>query len=423
MAALERLDAALDRICMGPKVPEGPKLIEIKCSTRPESVTPQSTVDIVSYNILSSATASGGYYRDTDGQPREFNENERRGMIYARIEGWMEEGKVICLQEVTYSFLFHEELRTLLETHRYDVYAHFYAFDVRARTTTLGLAAFVPIDRFAVADATLLRPWQYALESRNRQATLRDIETKIASLKELKIQLSRNRQIEEAKLIQAQLNDLQSDQKALEAESKKEVASYNDRTVLMLRLQSGSRVVSIGNIHVPCQFKDAKVATSIAFQAKQAVLAWAAQFDPAPLVFCGDFNSMPRQAGYSCFTGTQVYDEESIDPDRIQADTFSNVVTSEPWQDALAISDGCTCYALTEATVKAQAGAASFVPRPFHLDHFFVRDPDNLLKITRRLCPTLEQVRSRTSENPLPNLSINEPSDHLPIELTLDARS
>ena len=42
MAALERLDAALDRICMGPKAPEGPKLIEIKCSTRPESVNPKA---------------------------------------------------------------------------------------------------------------------------------------------------------------------------------------------------------------------------------------------------------------------------------------------------------------------------------------------------------------------------------------------
>ena len=406
MAALMRLDAAL-----GPKV-QGPKLVHIKCQIRPENLEPANTINVVSYNILSSATSSDGYYKDTNGASRTFDEDQRRRMIYSRLKEWMEKQKVICLQEVTYSFLFlDDQLQALLDAHSYDVYANFYAYSVQKQTTTMGLAVFVPINHFA--EATLLSPWQYPLKSRKREAEIEEIKEEIETLHAKKIELCKAKRttadvtaLQQAITdIQTQIADLQTRQKALDAASKQEVTNYKDRTILALRLGIAGGKISIGNIHVPCQFKDPWLATSIAFQAKQAVLEWATD----PLVFCGDFNSQPGQAGYRCFTGTQV----SVDPDRIPADTFSRVVTEEKWESPLETFTGCTCYGLTAATVEAKV----FEPRPFHLDHFFVRDPDSLLTITRSICPTLEQVRAKTSYDPLPNLEAGEPSDHLPIEL------
>ena len=90
-----RLDAAL-----GPKVseaPKGPTLVHIKCQIRPENLEPANTVNVVSYNILSSATSSDGYYKDTNGASRTFDEDQRRRMIYSRLKEWMEKQNVICL--------------------------------------------------------------------------------------------------------------------------------------------------------------------------------------------------------------------------------------------------------------------------------------------------------------------------------------
>ena len=173
----------------------------------------------------------------------------------------------------------------------------------------------------------------------------------------------------------------------------------------------------IGNIHVQCQFKDPMGGDVDCLPGQAGRVGVATD----QLVFCWDFNSQPGQAGYSCFTGTQIYDEVSVDPDRIPADTFSSVVTSEQWKAPFLA--GCTCYGLTAAKVETKKttdhdeDATVFEPRPFHLDHCFVRDPDSLLTITSSICPTLEQVRAKTSDDPLLNLDAGEQSNHLPIEL------
>jgi endonuclease/exonuclease/phosphatase family metal-dependent hydrolase len=412
--------------------------LRIQCSRRPDVVEANDILDAVSYNILSSATSSTGHYMDIHGNARDFDEEQRRTITYARLEDWMRQKKVICLQEVTSAFLYQEdrtarvELANLLNRRMYDVYAHFYNYEHKTKTKTLGLAVFVPVDRFDATDVSVLCPWKKPLRSQMLTDRLLKLDDQINSGQIEWIAQCRAKN-PEATVTKKKNDDLKNEKKTLEDEQRKTIPRYNDRSVLMLRLESDGKSVLIGNIHVPCKYDNPWIATSIAFQAKQAILDWACKFDTAPLVFCGDFNSMPGQEGFKCFQGTLDYEEPFIQPDFITHDAFKDVVTNEKWTVALPVSDCCTCYALTENSVKAQKAQAasdspesdkntnslSFKPRNYHLDHFFVRDKTNSLAITKRICPTLETVKTLTGDDPLPNLEIHEPSDHLPIELGL----
>jgi endonuclease/exonuclease/phosphatase family metal-dependent hydrolase len=418
--------ATLQAVHAAPTVSKniGPRLIEIKCDKGRHGVS-DGAVDIVSYNILSSATASAGYYRDKDGNVRVFDEDERRKIIYTRLGDWMARKKIICLQEVTDAFLFHEErpreeLKALLDKCPYDLYAHFYTFDFKTKTCSLGLAVLVPVDRFAVTNVDLLHPWKAALRSHERHVELEHIEARKQALLHDMILFRKAQQQDDAMAATKEIDCLKERKRMLGIQSKQEIPRYHDRTALVLRLESGSEALLVGTIHMPCLFKDPRMATTIAFQAKQAVLDWASQYDPAPLVFCGDFNSTPGQEGFNCFTGVCGYEEGFVDFDRIQKDEFGKVVASERWIDALSVFNGCTCYGLTQAVVDTRQDPSSrLMPRPLHLDHFFVRDKLNRLEQIGRVCPTWKEVRDRTGDDPLPNTSIGEPSDHLPIELGL----
>jgi hypothetical protein len=272
---------------------------------------------------------------------------------------------------------------------------------------------------------------------------IQDIENKIGVLHVKKLSLFQAKEIQEGNKTDEIIKELKSTKKKLEVANSSRPPYYSDRTILMLRLESHDKAVCIGNIHMPCEFKDQWIVTSIAFQAKQEALRWTDGFELAPLVFCGDFNSMPGQTGFECFEGTLAYDDSKSD--LIPKDTFKNVITDERWINAFSTRDGCTCYGLTKNSVDAQRAQAlsetpiaddsrsasdstesdtntyslSFKPRNYHLDHFFIRDKTNSLDITKRICPTLDTVKALTGDDPLPNLEIHEPSDHLPIELGL----
>jgi hypothetical protein len=60
-----------------------------------------------------------------------------------------------------------------------------------------------------------------------------------------------------------------------------------------------------------------------------------------------------------------------------------------------------------------------FKPKALLLDHFFMRDRLERVAITNAECPTIFDVISKTKGKPLPDLSLEEPSDHLCISLSL----
>ncbi len=58
-------------------------------------------------------------------------------------------------------------------------------------------------------------------------------------------------------------------------------------------------------------------------------------------------------------------------------------------------------------------------PKPLHLDHIFIRDEHSILLIESYDYPSKLDTIERLEGNPIPNLDKGEPSDHLPISVSL----
>lgn len=147
----------------------------------------KETIDVVSYNILSLNSTQGDFYRNLDGSVKVIDTEVRKRSINAKIVRWLEEERVICMQEVTHNFINAEENRELheeLKKHSYAVYSHFYNFmrsDVPGQTgyCTLGLAILVPTRLYAVKNSGLLRPWKNPVIPVNVDNLLKKIEARV----------------------------------------------------------------------------------------------------------------------------------------------------------------------------------------------------------------------------------------------------
>jgi hypothetical protein len=165
--------------------PEEPMLVS--CGhTEPQDA--KSEIDIVSYNILSLELTKEDYYRNLDGTVKLDDQEKRIWLLNKRVEKWMVEGKIILLQEATYSFVMKHDfkrgrtlnvhLHDLMQQHGYECYYHFYNYvpkrDLESGkiisgngTCTLGLATLVPTRQMKVVQSKLLRPWvnsEYTVE-------------------------------------------------------------------------------------------------------------------------------------------------------------------------------------------------------------------------------------------------------------------
>lgn len=80
--------------------------------------------------------------------------------------------------------------------------------------------------------------------------------------------------------------------------------------------------------------------TSLAFRAKQSVISWMESngIQETPLIFCGDFNSDPKDiagTAYHCIAGSLRYSATEVDTNIINESEFTATVTNESWVDCL----------------------------------------------------------------------------------------
>jgi endonuclease/exonuclease/phosphatase family metal-dependent hydrolase len=362
----------------------------------------------------------------------------------------------------------------------YECYYHFYNY-VPGRdpvtgkiisgngTCTLGLATLVPVRKLRVVQSKLLRPWV------NSEYTCED----------LLVLDSLNARVESAS--EGEIPALQTEKEALQQKYRNTTPNYTDRTVLMLALESRRgppRRFIVGNVHMPCQYRDPKVMVRIAVKTKKSILDWmeTARLD-CPLVLGGDFNSDPTEgsAAYRCFTGALDGVDVLIEDNRyISASEFSRSVTNEKWLDLMSEQPGglvCTNFGFTKrnyeeslrkfkdfmeslafsASVMAEPilqmqsfdaivrsaengtllitekaklveivrcarkeKAQFFKPRVLVLDHFFLRDTNGMVERLKSRRSFVHEIVKRTKGLPIPDINgVKEPSDHLPIFLTL----
>ena len=329
--------------------PEEPLLISFGHT---EVQDTKNEIDIVSYNILSLELTKEDYYRNLDGTVKIDDHDKRVWLLNKRVDKWMVEGKIIMLQEVTYSFIMKHDfkrgrslnvhLHDLMQRHGYECHYHFYNYVPKRDsesgkiisgngTCTLGLATLVPARQLRVVQSKLLRPWV------NSEYTVGDL---------LALDVLTNR-IESMDADHPELPALHEEKESLQLKYRNTTPNYADRTVLMLALEprrGPPRRCVVGNVHMPCQYRDPRVMVRIAVKTKKSILDWmeGCRLD-CPLVLGGDFNSDPTEgsAAYRCFTGTLDGVDALVEENRyISAQEFTRSVTNERWMDLMCEQPG-----------------------------------------------------------------------------------
>jgi mRNA deadenylase 3'-5' endonuclease subunit Ccr4 len=157
--------------------------------------------ELVSYNILSLESGEDDYYRNLDGTPKKLDKSTRRDCITNKIEKWMEEKKIICLQEVTATFLnpeFNPGLELLRISHKYSFYSHLYSYmpnkvdKKKPGNCTLGLAVMIPCEYYSVERKVVLRPWESAEMSMLDKVAILDSNRKLEQSKQLLCDLGKD---------------------------------------------------------------------------------------------------------------------------------------------------------------------------------------------------------------------------------------
>lgn len=369
----------------------------IKCAHQGE-LSPTPLWSFTSYNILALETGGDGYYRNLDGTPKSMDVGERRQAINQKVVGWMGQGRIICLQEVTAGYLSKEsnpELHDALRAQSYDVYHHHYQWSVRKDLPAkglflLGLAILVPSRLYSVRQAALLWPWKDPVIPPSEQAELDGLEKRCSEATSIRKALAgamSSPKISPALIQRAiacaavgapdpasvdapgppSVGDLMEQlQERADSATSMMVAirarfpnttdePFKDRTAIALVLEdSARRRMVVTNIHLPCKYQDPTMMASVAFRVKQGLLDWmaASHLTGLPMLLCGDFNSGPlgnASTAYDCLVGSLGHSSSWVDRRITKAD-FDKYVTREPWHDALAESgdDGCTTFGFTK---------------------------------------------------------------------------
>ena len=115
--------------------------------------TCQGLISVVSCNVLSLHSENDGTYLNLDGSAKALDVQHRRKLINEKISKWMQDCKVICLQEATASLImkeFNPALAALQEEHEFECHSHFYQFQQNRTdpsqmgTNILGLEILFP---------------------------------------------------------------------------------------------------------------------------------------------------------------------------------------------------------------------------------------------------------------------------------------
>jgi hypothetical protein len=395
-------------------------------------------------------------------------------------------------------------LHILREQYGYRFYWHFYSFQRKQGAVggefvgvhKMGLAILVPERIYNVEKSAQLRPWQDSDMKVTDCVQIGKLEESISKLDEFQKKCADSDKKagvtdemwaqlhglmpREAKIILGPLlgkinkekSALRKKVDAIVTEYTRRPPSYNDRSVLLLKLSDiRGRSFVVGNIHIPCKFSAPKIMTSIALKAKQCIVDWLRRngLNEVPMLLCGDFNATPGDNVHSCFTGGLQFEDPAVNTDYVEFETFEKVVSDEPWLDLLKRfnTGGCTNYGFTRqgygdryeklkaymdslgpdfaqlvdavmAGNEADGAVLSyrenypdvdvsthfasaitmrktlFVPNQLMLDHFFSR---GRFEDVEPKCWQSWELASEFGGRPLPDLDFGEPSDHLAISV------
>ena len=327
-------------------------------------------VNVISYNVLSTSLDMPSYFS----RCKDMSLLGRMERIVNKIDPFVRNGAIICLQEV--SLLFESKLITYFEEKGYHVVSRGYS---SAKTGFMGVLIAYPRKFFTLLETSIVNVFEncYYLKSRPRDNLLKNFSFKrfFESFFESFLNLFRK---------------------------KEDVWKLANRAnmMIMLRLRNnlGNRFV-IGNYHMPCFFYEPQVMSIHTDYCMKSIKNFA---EDDSYILCGDFNILPGSNQYNLLTSGVLngdfppnYEKETRDS---LTSCYYQIDHHEP---------EFTNYAFTVNMKNKFKGC---------LDYIFYHNQGNL-KCTKVL-DISKNIEKAKEEESLP--SHYEPSDHLLIGATFD---
>ena len=365
-------------------------------------------IKIVSYNMLNHKIERGDVRVDLDGAPI-YNEEYNAARLEARValvNGWMDQGHIVFLQEVPWEFASHAGLNAEIEAKGYAAAFKLYNFrkvpekEAKKKNdveSTLGLMTLIP-SAFEFKDSVLLMAFAYKHFSPEEEESMRVLKEEMAQLKaELEVMKKDADQKKNCPAVNQKIAEKAGLVKGIEASVK--MPDFSDRPVLvtLVKKHRGGEVCLV-NMHMPCQYEAPAVELQNAKDVRREVKQYMLDHAPStPLIFGGDINCAPGGAAFDALCGKEQKDEwKAVFPPGVEY---------------------ATTYGLSTRRFKECAEQGIPVaPQPHDLDHFLVLGAVTVLGCKK---PTVAEVKAKYGNAPIPQLP-EQPSDHFAVELDIE---
>lgn len=338
-------------------------------------------VRVVTYNILSSSLASPGYF--THCEPKNLSTEKRYSRIMKKLDGEIDAGSVVCLQEISLLWagrleaLFHKKGYHFIQT-QYGTY----------HSDFMGVGIGFPMSKYSMEDCVMMRLTDLVSWKREPRPVARTgaiqwlVKLPVQVLSGVMASLSRTLPM----LGSRKRNDWLT------------IAKYKQNRIVALKLKclSTKKSFLMGTYHMPCMPGKPKVLLTHAALAAQFMETHAGK---DPYLLAGDWNILPGSDPYNHL----VEGESELSLDLPSWETWTPKLKNK-LKSAYKEFLGSEPEFTNNAKVRDDP---AFVDT---LDYIFMSE-DWVVETVRSL-PKKESI-----EGPYPNAE--EPSDHIMIQATL----
>lgn len=359
--------------------------VSSRALTSPTTPDKMLRVRVVSYNLLSSHLARPSHF--TTYPEADLKASNRLPIVLKKLEEEMKAQKnaVLCLQEVSYDWT--GALHTFFANRGYHLVSGLYG---KHWNGYMGVCLALPLETFEVVHVDISRladEREGGWPARDDPSTLDRIWSKVNAV------VDKTRKL--------------AGYKVPEVIDHWNMSQYRFNVLIsaVLREKETGNAFCVGNYHMPCAYYAPMVMTIHADLAARQVQRIAAEHGNMPYILAGDFNIKPSESVYKLLTTGEMDPEDRFFPTPKNGVEWT--ATASPMKSAYAETEDGEPNFTNYARVKEQEPFIDVLDYLFLSKEWKVHD---VLKIPHR--DTYKQ---------LPNLELEEPSDHVMIAATLEA--
>eukprot|EP00933_Yihiella_yeosuensis_P049399 TRINITY_DN4626_c0_g1_i2.p1 TRINITY_DN4626_c0_g1~~TRINITY_DN4626_c0_g1_i2.p1 ORF type:complete len:582 (-),score=80.72 TRINITY_DN4626_c0_g1_i2:69-1814(-) len=356
-----------------------------------DNETVDEKVEVVTWNILSSSLCTHDYYRHND--PEDLDSPKRLRRVFKKLQGPVERGAVLCLQECSERWTGH--LHAWFQQRNYHFVTSLYGYQI---TGWMGVGIAFPSRKFELQSASIQR----ISEAKNWAPQQRTSPPKEGGSGLLSTLLDFAGYFGSPNLLKNKV-DGDDDEMQNQVQAKEDIWIYsrkrqNTMVAIKLRPKKGSgKVFTVATYHMPCVYWLPEVMTIHTALAAQYAIRFAGD---VPLILAGDFNFKPGSPPYQLLTTGKLPESSSYHPGTREGEDWKVEQGLKLLRSAYAErhpggEPEFTNYCWTKDDIDPFIGT---------LDYIFVSSQAEIASVAR--LPSIQEI-----PHPLP--TSEEPSDHL----------